>query len=477
MNTARRLTANFLSLIFSEFVSKIAQIIIFAYLARSLGKESFGIFSFGLAFGLLAAIIADFGLSSLLVREISRSKKDAPKYLSNALLVKIFLALIAAALSYLTLSLMGYPHNARLIAYIMLLFAILQSFTDIYSSIFRAFEHMHYDALIKVLRMLVLSAIMFFSVKNNFSLAMSSLAFPISEAAILLTASALAYTKFVKADFSFDFAFSKHLLKESSFFFLSIAFAGIFLYIDWIMLSKLGSLSEVGIYAAASNIAIALMSVPMMYGNAVYPVISRFYMSSKERLKFVYERSFKYMLVIGIAVSAGIYALSKGIIALFYGKEYIASSIVLAIIGWHLCFRFANIISGFTLSSMDRQRPRVLSQGVAALSKIALNFILIPLYGIVGAAIATLASEILFFAAYNHFISEYGIKINIIRPFVKPAIAGFIMVASLIFIGNISENIFISLISGALIYSIAVLLLKTIDEEDKKLMHSIFKNA
>lgn len=472
MNTARRVTANFLSLVFSEFVSKIIQFAIFAYLARSLGKADFGIFSFGLAFGLLAAIIADFGLSSLLVREISRNRKGAPKYLSNALMVKIFLALITVLLAYFALSLMGYEDNIKRIAYIMLLFAILQTFTELYSSIFRAFERMHYDASIKIARVLVLSIIVVYAAANNFPLAIASLAFPVSEILILFISSILAYTKFVKMDFSFDFAFSKYLLKESSFFCLSIAFAGIFLYIDWIMLSRLGSISDVGIYAAASNIAIALISIPMMYGNAIYPIISRFYITSREGLRFIYERSFKYMLIVGIPVSAGIYSLSKGIISLLYGKAYIASAIVLAIIGWHLCFRFANVISGFTLSSMDRQGSRVLSQGMVALLKIALNFILIPLYGIIGAAIATLASEILFFATYNFFISKYGIKINIIRPFVKPVIASSIMVFGLIFV----ENIFIAIASGALIYSASMLLLRAIDEEDKALMHKVLKN-
>ncbi len=473
MNTARRLTANFLSLVFSEFASKIIQFVIFAFLARSLGKGSFGIFSFGLAFGLLAATIADFGLSNLLVRDVSRSRKGASRYLSNALLVKIFLALVAVLLSYALLSLMGYQDNVRAVAYVMLLFAILQTFTELYSSIFRAFERMHYDASIKIARVLILSGAVFYAAKNDFPLAMYSLAFPASEMVVLFMAAALVHAKFVKMRFSFDFAFSKYLLKESSFFFLSIAFAGIFLYIDWIMLSKLGSISDVGIYAAASNIAIALISLPMMYGNAVYPVISRLYITSRERLKFVYEKSFKYMLVIGVAASAGIYALSGDIIALFYGREYIASSIVLAIIGWHLCFRFANVISGFTLSSMDRQGPRVLGQGIVALSKIALNFILIPLYGILGAAIATLASEILFFGVYNFFISRYGIKINVIGPFLKPAIAASLMIAGLMFI----ENIFISLVIGAVVYFIAMLLLKTIDDEDKKLMHKVLKNV
>ena len=473
MNTHRRITANFLSLVFSEFASKTIQLLVFVYLARALGKGGFGIFSFGLAFGLLAAILTDFGLNSLLIRDISRNRKDAGKYLSNAVMVKIFLGLATILLAYIVLELMGYDKESKIIAYIMLAFAILQTFTELYSSIFRAFERMHYDAFIKVLRMVVLSTMAFYSLKINVSLIAASVLFPITELMVLMAAIFLAYAKFVKKSFGFDLDFSKSLLRESSFFCLSIAFAGLFLYIDWIMISKFYSPSEVGIYAAASNIALALLAIPMMYGNAVYPVISRLYLSSKKNLTFLYERSFKYMLLIGIAISAGIYATSSKIISVFYGKEYLASSIVLSIIGWHLCLRFANIMSGFTLSAMDRQRSRVLSQGVVVASKIALNFVLIPFYGIVGAAFATLITEAIFFISYNFFVSRYGIKINVIKPFIKPIIAALIMIMALYFV----ENFFIAVIVGIFAYAASLFVLRAIDMEDKKIINKVIGNA
>ncbi len=473
MNTHRRITANFLSLLFSEFASKIIQLLVFVYLARTLGKGDFGIFSFGLAFGLLAAILADFGLNSLLTRDISRNRKNAGKYLSNAVLVKIFLGLATVLLAYIVLELMGYDRESKLVAYIMLAFAILQTFTEIYSSIFRAFERMHYDGFIKVLRMVILSTMAFYSLKSNVSLIAASVLFPITELMVLMAVIWLAYAKFVKISFGFDFDFSKNLLRESSFFCLSIALAGLFLYIDWIMISKFSSSSEVGIYAAASNIALALLAIPMMYGNAVYPVISRLYLSSKGDLRFLYERSFKYMLLIGIAVSAGIYATSNKIIGIFYGKEYLASSIVLSIIGWHLCLRFANIMSGFTLSAMDRQRSRVLSQGVAVASKIALNFILIPIYGIIGAAFATLIAEVIFFISYNFFVAKYGIKINVIKPFIKPAIAALIMIIAIYFV----ENFLIAVIVGIFAYAVSLFALRTIDREDKRIIGKVVRNV
>ena len=181
MNTARRITSNFLYLTGSEIISKIIQLVVFIFLARSLGKEEFGIFSFGIAFALLIVIIADFGLITLLIREISRNKKLASKYLSNALAVKVLLSLITIIFAYLFLNLMNYSQNVKIVAYTMLLFTLIQSLTHLYYSIFRAFERMHYDALIKILRMFILAGIIFYALENGYGLIAASLAFPITE--------------------------------------------------------------------------------------------------------------------------------------------------------------------------------------------------------------------------------------------------------------------------------------------------------
>ena len=72
MATARRITSNFLSLAAAEIISKTMQLIIFIYLARVYGKSEFGVFGFALAFSTIIVIIADFGINTLLIREISR---------------------------------------------------------------------------------------------------------------------------------------------------------------------------------------------------------------------------------------------------------------------------------------------------------------------------------------------------------------------------------------------------------------------
>jgi O-antigen/teichoic acid export membrane protein len=471
--TARRITANFLSLISSQIISRVIQLVIFVYLARVLGKSEFGIFSFGLAFAFLFVIIADFGLSTLIIREMSRDKKSASKYFSNSIIIKLLLSAITFVFAYSFLNIVGYSEEVKIIAYIMLGFTLIQSFTELHFAVFRAFERMHYDAFIKILRMLILMGAIFYLIKNNYGLLASSLAFLATESVILIIAFFITYTRFIKISFEFDYGFSKKLLKKSSLFCLSLIFSSLYMHIDIIMLSKMRSTAEVGIYSAAANMVIALIFIPLMYANSIYPVLSRFYMTSKDSLKLAYEKSFKFMLILGLPIAAGIFILSDKIILLLYGKAYIESAIALSILSGYLLLKFLNPVTGYTLMSINRQRSRLFSQGLSALINIILNLILIPLYGFAGAAVATLITEIIFFITYTIFIVKYGFKFKFILSFIhKPIIAAIIMVILLAFI----KDLFLAIISGAFIYFIVLFALRIADKQDKVLFNKIIRN-
>ena len=472
--TARRITANFLSLISSQVISKVIQLIIFVYLARILGKSDFGIFSFGLAFAFLFVILADFGLSTLMVREMSRDKKSASKYLSNAIVIKFILSIITLLFAYLVLNIMDYSTEVKIVAYIMLGFTLMQSLTELHYSIFRAFERMYYDAFIKILRMFILAGAIFYLIKNNYGLLEFSLAFLVTEFIVIIIAFFITYTRFIKISLEFDYNFSKKLLKKSSIFCLSLVFSSLYMYIDVIMLSKMRSTAEVGIYSVATNIIIALIFIPLMYGNAIYPVLSRFYISSKKSLVLAYEKSFKYMFIIGLPIATGIYIFSDKIILLLYGKVYIESAIVLSILSGYLFLKFLNPVTGFTLMAINKQKSRLFSQGLSALLNIILNFILIPLYGFIGAAIATLITEIIFFITYTLFIYKYKFNFWFVLSFVhKPIIAIAVMIFSLFLI----ESLFLAIIVGAIVYFAVLLTLRILDEQDKTLFNNIIKNV
>ena len=232
--------------------------------------------------------------------------------------------------------------------------------------------------------------------------------------------------------------------------------------------------AEVGIYSAAANIIIALIFIPAMYGNSIYPVLSRFYVTSKESLKFAYERSVKYMVILGMPIAAGIYLLSDKIIVFLYGSQYLASATALSILSGYLFLKFINPMTGFTLIAIDKQSSRLFGQGAAALINIVLNFVLIPAYGFIGAAVATLITEIIFFILYTSFIIKNGFEFNFVKSFIyKPLIAVGIMVFLLSFV----ENLFLAILMGILIYIAVVSALGVVDKEDKFLFNKVIRNV
>ena len=89
MDTITRIAKNTTVLFLSQIISYALGIFLSLYIARYLGANGYGILSFALAFSGIFSILADLGLSTLTVREVSRDKSLATKYLGNVLLIKI----------------------------------------------------------------------------------------------------------------------------------------------------------------------------------------------------------------------------------------------------------------------------------------------------------------------------------------------------------------------------------------------------
>ncbi len=471
MGTARRITSNFLSLTASEVISKIIQLLIFIYIARIFGKSEFGKFGFALAFSFIVIIIADFGFNTLLVREISRNKKEVEKYISNVLTIKIFLSGLTFVATFLYLNLVNYTKDIKIITYLMVLFAVLQSFTDLFYSVFRAFERMYYDSTIKVLRMVVLSALIFISIVYNANLIIVTLMFSITEVFVLVISLILYIKNFANISIRFNIEFIRHIIRKSIFFCLSLIFASL-LYIGIVLLQNFKGSDEVGVYTAAFNLLFGIVYIPLMFSNAVFPVFSRYFITDKSLLKFVYRKSFQYMLILGLPISLGIFTYARNIILLLYESNYVASITPLKILSWMVVLRFINITSGTVLSAIDKQGSRVFSQGTVATIYVILNILLIPKFGFIGLSIATIISEILFLVMYSYFIIKHSFKINFIESSIKPIIASILMTLIII---NISD-LFLGFIVGAISYAVILFTIKAFNKEDKELLMKVIRN-
>lgn len=473
MGTARRIYKNTLYLGAAETVSKVLQFVVMMYAARLLSKSHFGKFSFALSLSFIAFVLADLGIDTLLVREISRDRKLAGRYFINAFFMKVVLSFITLFIIVAALNVLNYPQDTKSIAYIVWMFAILSTFTELFYSIFRAFEMMQYDAFIKVFRMVLLAAASLYVLFRGYGVFAFSYAFVFVEAVVVLAAFFIAVKKFIRLKIEFDFGFSMAIFKKALPFGLALVFGSIYFYIGSVMLSKIRGDVEVAVYSAAYNIALAILFIPTVYTNAIYPVLSRYFSESKEGLRVLYEKSFKYLYIIGLPISIGLYLLAGRIIFFLYGQAYSGAVIALQVISWYLFIKFLNFLLGTVLSSIDRQNKRMLGQGITAVFNIVLNLLLIPKIGYIGAALATLMTEVFLFVLYYWYVSKGLYFYNFSGVLLKPAIAAAAMGAFIIFA---DLGLILTVIFSALVYFAALFALKTLDGEDYGIIKKIFTN-
>ena len=459
----------------SEF-SRILPALLFIYIARKLGDENFGKLSFAYSFTGICIVVADFGLNTILIRNVSRQKELAREYIGNIFVLKIVLSLISVSGIGLFVLFTDYPTEVITILVIFGGVMFFRALVDFFCAIFNAYERMDKEAFLKGTSqiLLFLSGIVILTL--GFGLFGLSNVFLIVYLISSIIGFYMVYEGIAIIRPSFNLRFWKYLLRESLPLALTVVFTVIYFKIDIVMLSLIrGDNSEIGWYSAAMRLIELIGVIPALIISALFPIFSVLYKDSMDSLKKVYKTSFKYLLVIALPVAVGTLLLSERFIHIIYGREFVKAIPALQILVFALIFIFVNYILMNVLVAVDRQKINAIVAGTCVFVNITLNLCLIPHYGYLGAGFATVITEIVLFAMSLYFVAKYVCKLNVIALFIRPLISVIIMGAFIVVILTKLNLAFIIIVS-ALIYFSCLLLFKYFTNDDRViLMHLIRK--
>ena len=245
-------------------------------------------------------------------------------------------------------------------------------------------------------------------------------------------------------------------------------------YIDSVMLSLIQGNEVVGWYNAAYRLILVFLFIPTVVNMAVFPVMSRFFLSSRDSLELIYEKYFKYMILLGVPLGFGTTILADKIILLIFGEGYSQSIIALQILIWTIVLTFAGAAFVQLLQSVNKQLLITKISGICVVFNIVLNLILIPKFSYIGASISTLITELvlvggIFIVSYR---IGYKIHFNKIKEIIlKVIFASVIMSIFIWYLKNL--NLFILAGLGILVYLTILYLIKGIDEEDMDIFKQI----
>ncbi len=473
MSAIHRVAKNSGVLFISQILTFILGFLYLVYTARYLGPESYGILSFAIAFTVIFGVLADLGLSQFIVRDLSRDKSLASKYFGNAIVMKLIASLITFLLIILTVNLIHYPFNTIIVIYLIALYVLINSFSQIFYSIFQSYEKMEFQAIGGVLSSALVLIMVLLAIYYKMDLVFFALIYLLVSIIILFYNIIVCFWKFIIPKMEFDLNFWKYILMESVFFVLVSVFTQIYFNIDSVMISFFIGDKAVGFYTAAYRLIFVLLSISSVLMISMFPVMSKHFKSSINILKLEYERIFKYLFILALFLFIFGFSFADKVILIIYGVNYNPSIGALQILIFVIPIIFITYLFGTLLAAINKQRFVAMVTCVGATLNIILNLFLIPKFSYFGASFATVITELVIFIIMFSYLSKFFHKISIKENILKPMIVTMIVIICIYLIISISW--ILAFILGSIIYISILYLLNIIGKDDIELICELFK--
>jgi O-antigen/teichoic acid export membrane protein len=376
--------------------------------ARYLGAETLGQYSLGLAIVGLLAIFSNFGIVTIMSREIAKSKKKTKLYLGNALGIKLFISFpVLIILTVFTVYLFNYSYDT---AYIIILIAIYNTFVSAIGYIGSSLVSLHRnDVLLKI--NIINKAI---SLIGSYFLL--SMAYTIVEILYLFTfvssilfVYAILQVKVIVPSFKILFHKKFNITYILISFPLIMANAAEFisLKIDTVFIGAMMDEISVGYYSASYNLLMGAIFIPLALTKVYFPNFIKYYKNDKLKAFKLFKKYNLYFLIYSIFVGIIFYFLAPYIINFIYGAKFESSIEVLRYLSFAIIVLVMNRLYIYTLLAMKKNSYYFKITFFSMYVNLILNYILILKYGLLGAVVATIITEFLVMVLGYYKIVKY----------------------------------------------------------------------
>ena len=390
---ARRAAHNFSWLAAEKLTALGMALIVSIQVARYLGPSEFGVLSYVMAVAALAAPLATLGINHILTKELTQHPDAAGRTLGTAALLRKAGALLAVA-AVGAWALFAPATDARVPGFALLLVAAgLVGSLEFLQYWFLTSRKMNAYSAARMTNSVLFSVIRIAQIYLGASLE----AFVIVTAVETIGAGALTYVAYRRARttpirWSFDAALAKKLLSRSWPLTFAALASAVYHKIDVIMIAEMASTAEAGVYAVAARFSEVWYFIPTMLLTALFPALLELKAKSAEAYQRHMQNIYDALAAAGTLVAVVVTIVAVPMIDLLFGPAYAPAALILSIHVWSGVFIFMRAMLGKWLIIEDLYIFSLVTQGAGTIVNVALNFYMIPRYGAVGAAIATLVS-------------------------------------------------------------------------------------
>ncbi len=452
-------------------------------LYRMATQEAVGDYSLAaLLVVLYLGTISEWGLSTLMTREVARDPRAIGQSFGTVLVLRLGLALLSVPLAVMVVGLTtGLARSGLIVEAITgqgaVLVAILAltlvpaAAASAVTAIFIAMERPVVPAIANLLNNVLSTALRVLALVVGLGVigvAWAALAATVINAFVFLW---LLRRFFGWPGWGWDRDLAGSMLLAAFPLMLNNLLMVAFFRFDMFIVKAFGGSEAFANYDAAYRVAQLGLIVPPIVVNALFPRFSRQARDDRAGLARGFQLTLRVLLLLVLPFSAAISAIAPTAIRLLAGEEYVAQGApALAILIWFLPLSFVNGIAQYVLIALDRQATITRAFALTALFNIAANLLLVPTWGLPAAALATIASEVVLYIPFRRVMRSELPHTPVIPVLWRPAVAAFALAVVMLLL---REQPAAALAAGAVAYGVVLWASGAFTREDRTLVRRL----
>lgn len=449
-----RIAGNMLSILTSDALNRATTFLLYAMISRTLDTRAFGQLTLGLILFYSFQVFAVMGLPTLVTRELAKDRDKTSSYLTNSAIIALLGALVSMAGMALFVWLMRYPFDTSVI---ILLFGIglaPYALSTVAEAVLRGWEQMHLIAFANVPANVLKVGAAYWVLQEGYGIREIAIVLVAVRILIFLILYALVLWK-MRPRFEFNVPLLRSIFSAATVFLGIEATIAIMGSLQVVLLSKLATESEVGLFNSAGQLLVPFFLLNMSVTGSVFPILCRKFAGKGKDSELAYatSRTLEFLFIVAIPAAVGIFWLAESALVLAYGKpEFAAATLVLRIMAAGISLRAITATLGQALLASGRETTNLRIVGVNFAVSILSSVPLILLYGMPGAAIAVVVTQLVNVVQHYLPVATMLPDFRMLKLIWKPALASAVMVVGLYLLKD--QSIWLNIAAGAAIYTL-----------------------
>lgn len=380
-------------LIVGRIIQMILSFFISIFTARYLGPSNYGTINYATAYVAFFTSLCTLGINSVIIKDFVDHPDEQGETIGTTLILRIISSILSVVMIIAIVSIVDHGETETIIVTALCSVALIFQVADTINYWFQAQYQSKVTALATLFAYLAISLykiILLILKKNVLWFAFASSVDYIFLAIFLFSA----YKKYNGPRLGFSWKKGKYLLSKSYHYILSGMMVAIYGQTDKLMLKQMLDKTSVGYYSLAASINTMWIFVLQAIIDSMYPTIINCYSGDKKEFNKKNRQLYAIVIYVSIFVAIMFVLFGKFAIRILYGESYLPAAEPLKIITWYTIFSYLGVARNAWIVCENKQKYLKYMYAGAAVINIILNYLMIPLWGASGAALASLITQI-----------------------------------------------------------------------------------